>query len=333
VKEFRKNVALAIDGGGIRGTMVAKALAVVEEEMGDKTWYETVRLTAGTSTGSIISAGIADGMRAEDIHEMYVNLGAKIFKRSWRTWPIIKYVVPYQYSNKPLIEVLRSKLPDKRMGDFWDDDKRDVVITVRDLSENRTRFVKSWKKDGGYKDWEVWFAVLCSSTVPTYFPVVCKSTVPVYFPAGLEGEFVDGGVGSYANPCYIAAYEAKFCLEWELAETTLISVGTGRDPHVLKKGGAYRFFSLQWIKPMLDTFLQDASDQQVRLVDRFFPELDFRRFQIDLKEPIPLDDPKSIPKLTKLGEELGRMIINDEVDEKAFEPKAGVARQSRKKRR
>jgi hypothetical protein len=81
---------------------------------------------------------------------------------------------------------------------------------------------------------------------------------------------------------------------------------------------------------MLDTFLHDASDQQVRLVKRFFPDLDFRRFQIDLNEPIPMDDPKSIPKLTKLGEELGRMIIDGEVDDKVFEPKAGVAKQPRK---
>ena len=34
MKPFRKNVALAIDGGGIRGLIVAKALEVLEAETG-----------------------------------------------------------------------------------------------------------------------------------------------------------------------------------------------------------------------------------------------------------------------------------------------------------
>ena len=38
MKPFRKHVALAIDGGGIRGTMVAKALAVVAVVVGAKAY-------------------------------------------------------------------------------------------------------------------------------------------------------------------------------------------------------------------------------------------------------------------------------------------------------
>ena len=73
-KPLRKNVALAIDGGGIRGTMVAKALAVVEETL-PAPLYEVVRLTAGTSTGSIIAGAMAAGMTADRIHAVYEELG------------------------------------------------------------------------------------------------------------------------------------------------------------------------------------------------------------------------------------------------------------------
>ena len=76
MKPLRKHVALAVDGGGIRGTMVAKALAVVEAELG-KPCSELFHLSAGTSTGSIISAAIAARIPAQRMHELYVRLEAR----------------------------------------------------------------------------------------------------------------------------------------------------------------------------------------------------------------------------------------------------------------
>ena len=127
-------------------------------------------------------------------------------------------------------------------------------------------------------------------------------------------ESIDGCVGSYANPCYIAAYESRFCLGWKASDTTLISIGTGRDPNILKPGDASKFMPRQWISPVIGAFLQTADDQQVHLVNTFFEELDFRRFQVDFSESIKSDDPGEIPKLAEYGEELGRKIINDETD-------------------
>ena len=103
MKPFRKHVALAIDGGGIRGTMVAKALAVVEEELGQPC-SELFQLTAGTSTGSIISAAIGARIPADEIHSLYVKLGDTIFRKTWRVyWPLARY----KYSNEPLIAALQ----------------------------------------------------------------------------------------------------------------------------------------------------------------------------------------------------------------------------------
>jgi len=300
MKQFRRNVALAVDGGGIRGTMVAKALAVLEEAEG-KPCREMFGLTAGTSTGSILSAAVAAGIPAAKTHEVYVDLGRNIFKKSWRTVFPFKYLVHYMYPNDHFRAVLREHLGEMTMGDVWAADPRlDIVITARDLVLNKTHFIKPWKAE--YKDWELWRAVLCSSSAPTYMPVV-------------DGRYVDGGVGSYANPCYLAAYEAKFCLVWPVEETTLISIGTGRYPEGLKPGQADGFNALDWAPHVIDTFASDACDQQVRLVQTFFPELDFRRFQMDLPYPIPMDDAGSIPALTDLGEELGRKILHDLVDE------------------
>jgi predicted acylesterase/phospholipase RssA len=232
------------------------------------------------------------------MHQLYISLGETIFKKSWRTffWPLTRFRFPHE----PLAKALREHLGDKKMGDFWSaDPPTDVVITTFDLLANKTCFVKPWKRE--YKYWPVIRAVLASSSIPTYFPVVA-------------GRYVDGGVGSYANPCYLAAYEARFCLNWNPLETTLISLGTGRDPKTVKAGQPERFMAWEWLTPTLDAFLASAADQQVHLVDTFFKDMDFRRFQVDLKEALPLDDPRQVPRLEEYGILMGKMILADQYD-------------------
>jgi hypothetical protein len=312
-KPFKKNVALAIDGGGYRGIMVAKALWILEEHL-NKSCLEIFNLTAGTSTGSLISGGISTGLKASEIYNLYNDLGGKVFKKRLRSTKPFSYLFRYMYSNRTLEEALRKNLGEMTFKDFNDSNPdKDMIITVRDLVENRTRFIKPWKTE--YHTWKIWKAVLASCTVPTYFPVV-------------DGRYVDGGVGSFSNPCYIAAYEIEFCLKnWDLKETTLISIGTGRAKQGLKPYEANKYCQLKWIKPMFDMFLLDASDQQVRIVQRFFGDLDFRRYQVDLEEHIEMDDTSKTKELTEYGEKLGKMIIDDEQDQGVINPHLGVTLQ------
>ncbi len=296
MKPLRPNVALAIDGGGIRGTLVAKALAVVEEAE-NISFSERARLFVGTSTGSVISAGLSLGLSAAHVHELYCQMADDVFPKTLesRLW----FLKRYRYSNQPLIDALRAVLGETTMGDLWtDSSKKDLVIVLRDLVENRNLFVKPWKAK--YRSWPIWAAVVASSTVPTFFPV-------------FKGRYIDGGVGSYSNPAYVAAYEAAFVLkDCPLEETTLISIGTGNTRTGLREGEADQFYAWNWIGPMLDAFTVDAARQQVELVHRFFKGLDFRRFQIELTESIPMDDVESINKLTAYGEKLGQKILDDQ---------------------
>ena len=297
MKPFREHVAIAIDGGGIKGVMVTRALAILEDHLG-QSCRDIFRLAAGTSTGAVISAGIGAGLSGAAMHRLYFEFGPTVFRKTCRArlWPLTRY----RYATDSLEVALRRYIGGMTMGDFWTTDPPiDVVITVFDLVTNRTGFVKPWKEE--YAAWPVVRAILASASVPTYFPPV-------------EGRYVDGGVGSYANPCYVAAYEARFCLDWDPARTTLVSLGTGRDPHGLQPGDADRFWAWDWLEPVLGAFLQSADDQQVHLVRAFFEQLDFRRFQVDLHEPIAMDDPSKMTQLTAYGDELGRKILNDETD-------------------
>ena len=297
MRTLRRHVAVAIDGGGIRGTIAACALAVLEEHLG-RPVYDTFELAAGTSTGSIISVAIAAGIDAQRIHALYCTLGSTVFGKSLRSalWLLTRY----RYTHRPLEATLRAHIGDATMADLWARESPiDVVIPVFDVVTNHTCFIKPWKTK--YAHWPVVKAVLASCSVPTYFPAV-------------DGRYVDGGVGSYTNPCYLAAYELSRCLRWDPAETTLISLGTGRAPHKVASGQANRFWAWEWLEPLLGAFLQSADDQQVHLVDTFFTTLDFRRFQVDLRAPIAMDDPTQIDALTAYGDELGNKLLNDETD-------------------
>ena len=91
MKPFRKHVAIAIDGGGIRGVAVTRALMMLEEAL-SLPLHHIFRLTAGTSTGSIIAAGIAAGLTAREMYQLYVDLGPVIFRKNWRSrlWPLTR---------------------------------------------------------------------------------------------------------------------------------------------------------------------------------------------------------------------------------------------------
>lgn len=297
MKPFRKHLAIAIDGGGMRGVIATRALSMLEEKIGQPL-QELARLYAGTSTGAIITAGMASGMTARKIHELYLEWGASIFHQSWRTFffPLTRY----RYDPRPLERALLAHFGEMRMKDLWKDlALRDIVITAFDVLSNETCFIKPWKLQ--YQDWPIAKAVLASSSVPTYFPAV-------------DGRYIDGGVGSYANPCYLAAYELSYCLGWNPEETTLLSLGTGRSPNAMRPGEPGRLAPWDWVEPVLDAFLTSASDQQVRLVDTFFNKIDFRRFQVDMEEALPMDDPAAIPLLIDYGTEMGKMILGDRVD-------------------
>ena len=297
MQPFRKNVAIAIDGGGIRGVIVTKALSMLEKEL-NQPLHDVFRLTAGTSTGSIIAVGLASGLTAAQMTDMYLQLGGDVFKKGLRTafW----YAVNYRYPNPPLKKALEKYFGGKTVGDLWKaEPPTDTVLTTFDVVQNRTRFIKSYKSD--YENWPLVQAIMSSAAAPTYFP-------------SIQGQFIDGGVGSYNNPCYLAAYEIQYVLPWKPEETTLISVGTGRMQSHIQQGEVDKFIPPRYIGPLIDAFTQCAADQQVDLVTKLFPSLDFRRFQVDLKENIMLDDLSQLQVLLAYGEQLGNNILSDKTD-------------------
>ena len=74
---------LSCDGGGIRGLLTALLLEELEQELKkiepSSSLANCFDFFAGTSTGSIIACGLANGMTAKEIREFYEKEGEKIF--------------------------------------------------------------------------------------------------------------------------------------------------------------------------------------------------------------------------------------------------------------
>ena len=76
---------LSLDGGGIRGVLTLEYLEVIETMLRQRRNDPSLLLSdyfdliGGTSTGSIIAAGLACGMPVKEIKKLYTDLGAQVF--------------------------------------------------------------------------------------------------------------------------------------------------------------------------------------------------------------------------------------------------------------
>ena len=72
-KDFR---ILSIDGGGIRGIFPVTFLSGLEERyLGGAPITQYFDLVSGTSTGGIIALGLAAGLTATEMKDIYVKRG------------------------------------------------------------------------------------------------------------------------------------------------------------------------------------------------------------------------------------------------------------------
>lgn len=82
---------LSIDGGGIRGVIAAEILLKMEEALREynpkcQRLSDYFDFICGTSTGSILATGLAVGMSADQLLEIYKQKGKLIFTKEQHTW-------------------------------------------------------------------------------------------------------------------------------------------------------------------------------------------------------------------------------------------------------
>ncbi len=161
---------LSIDGGGIWGIVAATMLHRIEQLV-SQPLHEYFHLIAGTSTGSIIAAGLSCGITPEHIANIYCEQGNRIFPYpelySLQRIPVIfRYgLLGPKYAPDGLQQVLREQLGNRKLTDIG---RLKLLITAYDTLSRHPVFFKSWR--GRFINTNLWEACLASAAAPTYFP-------------------------------------------------------------------------------------------------------------------------------------------------------------------
>ncbi len=276
VNPDNKKMVLSCDGGGIRGIIIARCLQKLEE-LEHKRCNEIFSLMVGTSTGAIIVGALAKGMPAKELVELYLKRGKEIFTKTpclltrWWRW---------KYTKIGVRKVFKQIFGDTALEDL----PVEILISSTDTVRGETMFFEKHKTFGKMLLRE---AVESSMSAPTYFEP--------------NGRYIDGGVGSFNNPCYQAAVEAVHYLNYPKQNIRILSFGTGREMNNMKEGEAEKKNIIGWCLYVIGEGMDDANEQQVELVRREYrarKEVEFRRYQLSFNNQVftqigvPLDKVK-----------------------------------------
>lgn len=266
---------LSLDGGGIRGALTLGYLQrmedILQEQHNDKQLRlcDYFDLIGGTSTGSIIAAALAIGMRVSDIRDKYFELGGKIFGKKYKWYNIFQIddFLKARYDGRPLDEELQNFFGDITMGSA--EIKTGLCIVTKRADTNSTWPIINHPKgkffdsnEGKNKNILLWKAVRASAAAPTYF-------LPQVIDVGggaPTAAFVDGGVSMANNPALqllMVANLKGFPFHWKMGAENLllVSVGTGMSKPVKLHSEVTDNNLLNWAQEIPDMLMQDASWQ------------------------------------------------------------------------
>lgn len=345
-----KRLILSLDGGGTKGYITLHVLATLEQMTG-KRCDEIFDFIAGTSTGALIAAGLAMGISAHKLLLIYRSKIPKVFDRS----PILRviasifmprtpdkigernilnkgYVIVHnqlKWANhhKALWELAREVLVTKEGQDvLLGNVRRKLLITIKDIRRSETIFAAN--AGPGKEAYE---------NLPLAYAVMGSATAPVYFESFRH--WIDGGVGTYQNPCYQATVVATQVMrgKWNefpyeptsdedsFREDNVIhfSFGTGVRVNWMTDERIKNLRFWEWLFYVVNEGQEDGSDDQVRNTQLQFArggqregKVDFRRFQIVL-------DPHILCKDIGDGG-IGLKLLNEGASEEEIERKMGL---------
>jgi predicted acylesterase/phospholipase RssA len=316
-----KKMLLSVDGGGAKGYITLHCLAKLEELTGRKC-SEIFDFFAGTSTGSLIAAGIASGMSAHKLRLVYRCKIPMVLQDRAPVMSILTYLLrpndPAKTAARELFDKIKL-LPRNGLRFMYKYDRlwglieqvlsdgngklttmgeipKHLLITVKDVTRSETIFaVNCGPGRKAYADLPVAYAVMGSAAVPIILQPLLN--------------WVDGGVGTYQNPCYRATFVATQIVTGQTnygrpppsdesvtydesfsPENTIhFSFGTGVRRNALTGEEAMRKKAHNWLLYVVSEGQEDGSDDQVRMTQEHFARdagLDFRRFQIVLDTKI-----------------------------------------------
>lgn len=261
---------LSIDGGGIRGIIPAKLLSELErtlqEKTGKKHLYEHFDLICGTSTGAILAIGLSLGVPASELMDFYKNYARIIFPKWYlKILPSkSRVLVSSIYSSKQLRRKLEEVFTTANNGKLplINDLKTNICIPTFNGNEGEINVLKTKHNPEYNRDFKLpaHEAALASASAPVYFPPH-SFTYSNEFGKGHLINMIDGGIFAN-NPALIGVLEATDKLHNPIDSIKLLSIGTGRGKHIIKKRWMpHNFFYWFIPKPRLLDIILDSQAQ------------------------------------------------------------------------
>ena len=288
---------LSIDGGGIKGIFPAAFLATLEEDI-DGPIGQYFDLIAGTSTGGILAIGLAMGLSAKELLELYVTKGPHIFGHSGRGigahLQLAKQKVRHLFKPKHDADILRAELVrilgHRRIGEAsqrllvpaWDADQRSVYIYK---TAHHERLKTDYKK-------EAVDAAMATAAAPTYYRR--------HRTADNVG-LLDGGVWAN-NPIALAVVEAITLLGWPKDQLRILSLGCVNEVYMLNEAPGLVGLGLDLLKLFMDGQSRGAMGMAKLLTGHEYERISIFRYCPNApKGFFKLDDTSRIDRLTGLG--------------------------------
>lgn len=287
---------LSLDGGGIKGTFTAAALDVFEQQL-DTPLVEHFDLTVGTSTGGIIALGLACGLRADSLLQLYVKRGHDIFPSARRGWTaMLESIFAPRYAGDELKQVLQGYLPDAPFSTL----KTPVAITSFDGASARPVVFKTQYHQSliEFADLSVVDVAMATSAAPTFFEAArCGHRI-----------LLDGGI--WANcPAMVGITEALTLFGRSIREIHVLSIGATSSPSFVteaQQSGGW----IDWARPVNSMLMHAAKEGAIHEAQKLSRE--FIRVD-EIVEPgrFGLDRVEETSMLRQLGEQAARRMWNE----------------------
>jgi patatin-like phospholipase/acyl hydrolase len=272
---------LSLDGGGMRGIIAARILLEVERQLQESKGlavHEYFDMIAGTSTGSILTAGITTKRTCQELIDLYKNQGKMIFPPNSLS-PFLQKIKRLfksaKYSHTGLIQVLKSELGDNKISEI---EHPIILILAYDMLYRNTTFFTNCHPDLGarwYDDTPLWELCVSSSSAPTFFP---PYQLKVYNPEKFgQWSFphIDGGVAANnpslaaislllrisQNPNVPLEIKQEYKLDnLQLEDISVLSVSTGRSGEPYSYEELSKWKTLNWAQKVVDVFMQPTAE-------------------------------------------------------------------------
>ncbi len=282
---------LSIDGGGIRGIYTAVLINRIVKEVPHL--LNQTAFYAGTSTGAMLAMALAYGIPPVETIELFRAFGKEVLEATMVDK--VGQVLGAKFDIMNFRKILTPYLGAAVLNDYLANRGKFVLVPTFDL-DGVINGVRTWKPKFFHN-----FPGPDSDAGEMVVDVILRSSAtPIYF-AAYQG-FIDGSIVAQ-NPGMAALAQAlnEESGKRKIDDIRLLSFGTGTYPRYMGNRKQDWGFG-RWARPLISLLLDGEMGANSYYCAQVLGPNRYHRLAPLIDKPIGLYEPKAIPALIKLAE-------------------------------